>query len=228
MARLENHVNKPTKLIPILFVLLALPLVPPAQAEDRPTTAATTAVLPGAENSAYRFSEGVSVRLRRSFLDQIRWSVGVEARDLLAESFADRSHTEIWQELVKEDGLSTGNVADALTAYWVLNWVTANGAYGQKVDNGPVQRQLRVALAEDANFQQLNDQARQQMAEGYMLNFLIEHAALNDAVARRDVENLRTLAAASATRFQQQLGVDLLALAPGPNGFEPKARQGGR
>ncbi|MBF0678409.1 MAG: hypothetical protein IR164_05645 [Devosia sp.] len=218
--------SKPTKIIPILFALLVLPMVAPVMAEERPSATAGAPALPGAENSAYRFSEGVSVRLRRSFLEQIRWSAGIEARDQLAESFADRSHTDIWQELVAADGLTTGNVADALTSYWVLNWVTANGAYGQKVDNGPVQQQLRLALAEDPNFQQLNDQARQQMAEGYMLNFLIEHAALNDAVARKDVDTLRTLAAASAARFQQQMGVDLLALAPGPNGFEPK--QGGR
>lgn len=228
MAWLEDHVSKPTKIIPILFALLMLPLAPPALADERPPATTEAPTLPGPENSAYRFSEGVSVRLRRSFLEQIRWSAGIEARDQLAESFADRSHTDIWQDLVAADGLSTGNVADALTAYWVLNWMTANGAYGQKVDNGPVQQQLRLALSQDPNFQQLSDQARQQMAEGYMLNFLIEHAALNDAVARKDIQTLRTLAAASAVRFQQQMGVDLLALTPGPTGFEPKGRQGSR
>lgn len=218
----------PTKFLPFVIALLTLPLAWTVHAQEPVSTALTMPAVPGPENSAYRFSEGVSVRLRRSFLDQIRWSAGVEVRDHLAASFAERSHTEIWQDLVQPDGLSTGNVADALAAYWVLNWVTANGAYGQKVDNGPVQRQLRLALSKDTDFQQLGDQARQQMAEGYMLNFLLEHAALNDAVARKDVETLRTLAAASAARFQQQLGVDLLALAPGPNGFEPKGRQSGR
>lgn len=228
LARPETHVNTPTKILPILIALFALPLVAPAHGQQGPAPVVASASVPGAENSAYKFSESISVRLRRGFLDKVRWSAGIEARDQLAESFADRSHTEIWQDLVRRDGLTTGNVADALTAYWVLNWVTANGAYGQKVDNAPVQRQLRLALAQDDNFQRMNDQARQRMAETYMLNFLVEHAALNDAVARKDIETLRTLAAASATRFQQQLGVDLLALVPGPNGFEPRGGQSGR
>jgi len=218
----------PTKFLPFVIALLTLPLAWTVHAHEPISAALAMPAVPGPENSAYRFSEGVSVRLRRSFLDQIRWSAGAEVRDHLAASFAERSHTEIWQELVQPDGLSTGNVADALAAYWVLNWVTANGAYGQKVDNGPVQRQLRLALSQDTNFQQLGDQARQQMAEGYMLNFLLEHAALNNAVARKDIATLQALAEASAARFQQQMGVDLLALVPGPNGFEPKRRPSGR
>lgn len=204
-----------------LIVCAMLGAVMPLPALGQAETA-IVATVPPEFDSSYRVSDVVSSRLRRSFLDTIRWSVGAEARDQLAESFAERGHADIWQELVAEDGLKTGNVADALTAYWVLNWVTANGAYGYKVDNGPVQRQLQLALAGDPNFLALNDQARQQMAEGYMLNFLLEHAMLNDAVARRDLSALRALAAASAFRFQEQMGVDLLALVPGPEGFEPK------
>lgn len=190
----------------------------PAGAQETPPASAVTAP---EFDSSYHASEVLSSRLRRSFLDTIRWSVGAAARDALAESFAERSHTEIWQELVAADGLTTGNVADALTAYWVLNWVTANGAYGHKVDNGPVQRQLQLALANDPSFLALNDAARQRIAEGYMLNFLIEHAALNDAIARQDTERLRELAIAAVSRFRQQMGVDLVSLVPGPDGFTP-------
>lgn len=193
----------------------------PAHGQDNTTPSATSVLAPEFD-SGYRPSEVISSRMQRGFLDTIRWSVGAEARDQLAASFAERNHTEIWQELVAADGLKVGNVADALTAYWVINWVTANGAYGYKVDNAPVQRQLQLALAGDSSFLALNDQARQQMAEGYMLNFLLEHAMLNDALARQDLPALRAMAAASAFRFQQQLGVNLLALMPGAEGFEPR------
>lgn len=211
---------KPAVLSVIACALFSTIAVLPSHGQaNAPVTAAATAT---AEfDSSYRASEVVSSRLRRSFLDSVRWSVGAEARDQLAESFAERTHTEIWQELVAADDLTTGNVADALTAYWVLNWVTANGAYSHKVDNAPVQRQLREALASDPNFLALNDQARQRMAEGYMLNFLLEHAALNDAVARQDTNRLRELAIASVARFRQQMGVDLVSLVPGPEGFVP-------
>ena len=183
----------------------------------------------GAENAApaaqadfdtsYRPSPTVSARLQREFLDRIRWTAGVEARDNLAKAFAEKSPVDIWLELVTSDGLEANNVADALTAYWVLNWVAANGAYASKVDSEPVQRQLRIAFANDANFLKMGDQQRQELAEGYILDFLVEHAALNAAVQQRDVDTLNRLAAAAVLRFRQKMNVDLLALVPGPDGF---------
>jgi len=170
-------------------------------------------------DTSYRPSPSISARLQREFLNRVRWSSGVEARESLANAFAERSPSEIWQELVAPDGLTTNNVADALTAYWVLNWVTANGAYAVEVDSRPVQRQLRQAFANDSNFVRLSDQQRQEMAEGYILNFLVEHAALNTALAQKDLETLYALAMAAASRFRSQMNVNLFTLVPGPDGF---------
>jgi len=175
-------------------------------------------------DTSYPPSALISARIQRQFLDNVRWSVGAEARNSLAAALAERPALETWQELVAKDGLRTGNVADALTAYWVLNWVTANARYTQKVDNGPVREQIAAAMANDKSFRTLNSLQRQEMAEGYILRFLVEHAALNDAMARKDVAALGALALASATRFRQELGVDLLTLEPGPEGFIPKAQ----
>lgn len=175
-------------------------------------------------DTSYPQSAVISARIQRQFLDQIRWSVSAEARDNLAAAFAERPALEVWQDLVASDGLKTGNVVDALTAYWVLNWVTANARYNFKVDNGPIRAQLQAAMAADPNFLTLNNLQKQEMAEGYILRFLVEHAALNDAVVRKDITALGRLALASATRFRQEMGVDLLALEPGPEGFAPKAR----
>ena len=175
-------------------------------------------------DTSYPASAVISARIQRQFLDSVRWSVSAEARNNLAAAFAERPALEIWQELVAADGLRTGNVADAITAYWVLNWVTANARYNFKVDNQPIQAQLQASMAADANFRTLNALQKQEMAEGYILRFLVEHAALNDAVVRKDITALGKLALASVTRFRQEMGVDLLALEPGPEGFAPKAR----
>jgi hypothetical protein len=176
-------------------------------------------------DTSYRPSPSVSARLQRDFLDRIRWSAGIEARDGLAEAFAEKPPVDIWLELVAADGLAANNVADALTAYWVLNWVAAHGAYSLEIDNAPVQRQLRIAFANDANFLAMGDQQRQELAEGYILDFLVEHAALNAAVETRDIDMLNRLAAAAVMRFRQKMNVDLLAVAPGPDGFS--GRPGG-
>ena len=207
------------------LVLLLMPVGGHAQqlplAVDNPPATADAAEF----DTSYRPSPSISARMQREFLSRIRWSAGAEVRDNLVEAFAERSPNDIWQELVAPDGLTTNNVADALTAYWVLNWVAANGAYTLEVDSLPVQRQLRAAFANDANFLRLSDQQRQEMAEGYILNFLIEHAALNAALAQKDIETLYALAMAAVSRFRSQMNINLLELVPGPNGFAGLSRE---
>lgn len=203
------------RLLGLLAALILLPGL--ALAQDNSASAAPY-------DTSYPASAIISARIQRQFLDNIRWSVSAEARNNLAAAFAERPALDIWQDLVAADGLKAGNVVDALTAYWVLNWVTANARYNFKVDNAPIQAQLQASMAADANFRGLNNLQKQEMAEGYILRFLVEHAALNDAVARKDVTALGRLALASVTRFRQEMGVDLLALETGPEGFAPKAR----
>lgn len=215
----------------ILALVLALTHPALSAAQDMPSTqigeddARAVAEAYADFDTSYRPSPTVSARLTREFLDRIRWSAGIEARDRLTAAFAERSPVEIWLELVSADGLEANNVADALTAYWVLNWVAANGAYTAKVDSTSVQRQLRAAFANDPNFAKMSDQQRQEAAEGYILDFLVEHAALNTAVEQRDVDTLNRLAAASVMRFRQKMKVDLLSVVPGPDGFMPRPSQ---
>lgn len=204
----------------LLLIPLLLAATPAALAQSAPAPVLSD---PASFDTSYSPSPSVSARLQRQFLEDIRWSAGIEARDSLRAAFTDRSPTEIWLELVAADGLEADNVTDALTSYWVLNWITANAAYSVEIDHAPVQRQLAAAFAQDAGFRRVADQQRQELAEGYILNFLLEHAALNDAVERRDVRALSQLAAASVARFREQMGVNLLALQPGPNGFEARA-----
>lgn len=201
------------RILRLFAALLLLPGLALAQENTAPAAPFDT---------SYPASAVISARIQRQFLDNVRWTVSAEARNTLAAAFAERPALEIWQGLVAADGLKTGNVADAITAYWVLNWVTANARYNFKVDNRPIQAQLQASMAADANFRSLNALQKQEMAEGYILRFLVEHAALNDAVVRKDVTALGRLALASVTRFRQEMGVDLLALEPGPKGFGPR------
>ncbi|SMQ61329.1 hypothetical protein SAMN06295905_0506 [Devosia lucknowensis] len=214
---------------PILLAAFLALMTPPVLAQDAAPAPAEAEQTAPAEDPAlaaaaefdtgYRPSPTVSARIQRDFLERIRWSAGLEARDRLAAAFEERSPVDIWLELVASDGLAANNVADALTSYWVLNWVAANGAYAAKIDNASVQRQLRIAFANDPSFSTMGDMQRQQLAEGYVLDFLVEHAALNTAVENRDVAMLNRLAAAAVLRFRQRMNVDLLQVVPGPNGF---------
>ena len=215
-----------------LFVLIAALLAPvslPVRShgqDEGPSEATAPSNDVAAFDTSYWPSPSVSARLQREFLDRVRWSAGMAARDSLAAAFAEKSPVDTWLELVAPDGLEANNVADALTAYWVLNWVAANGAYDTKVDNAPIRRQLRAAFGNDPNFLKLSDQQRQELAEGYILAFLVEHAALNRAVGQRDTATLQQLAASAVARFRQKMRVDLLSVEPGPDGFVARQTTG--
>lgn len=203
------------RLFATAFLALLLAAAP---ASAQQTTTAPADVV----DTSYRPSPSLSARLQRQFLSDIRWSAGAQIRDELAAAFAETPPVQMWEGLVAEAGLAGGNVVDALTAYWVLNWITANGAYGTEIDHQAVRRQLLIAFANDAAFRGSTDQQRQELAEGYVFNFLVQHAQLNYAVAQRDTALLTQLAQAAIVRFRQNMNVDLRGLVPGPNGFEPR------
>jgi len=202
------------------ILLSLLLLVPTVAAQDSPLPRAET----GAEfDTSYTPSAAVSYRVKRSFLDGVYRSAGADARAAFQERFDEKSHELIWQELVKPYGMELGNVADALAAYWMLNWMVANAAFTVDIPPRPVRRQLQHALSIDRSFRSLNDDQRQAMAERLMLDFLVLHAAMSTALRNQDVPTLQGLAREAVITFRRQYGVDLLALEPGPGGLAPRS-----
>lgn len=209
--------------------LIGLLLIPSTLAQEpapADTTPPTQQAASAAFDTSYRPSEVASARLLQQYLVDVRLRAGSEVRDRLNAAFAEKTPVELWLELVSADGLKANDVADALAAYWVLNWITANGAYALKIDHLPVRAQLAAAMSSDPSFRALTNRQRQEMAERYVLDFLVQHALLTDALARKDMGALLELSGAATARFRQELGVDLLALVPGPEGLVPvPARQ---
>lgn len=211
---------KTLRALPLIGLLLVLPSVAQEDAASPPAASAPAASF----DTSYTPSSVVSARILQQYLVDVRLRAGSEVRERLNTAFASRTPAELWLELVAADGLKANDVADALAAYWVLNWITANGAYALKVDHGPVREQLASAMAADPSFRALTDRQRQEMAERYMLDFLLQHALLNDALDRKDMGALLQLSGNATARFRQELGVDLLALVPGPEGLVPRPR----
>src|SRR5690606_11618840 len=128
----------------LLLALIAPMLTSAPVLGQTPETAAPPPAASSQFDTSYRPSEVVALRVQRKFLSDVRWSVGEAMKNRLEEAFAERKPTEIWLDLVEGNALTTNNVADALTAYWVLNWITANKAYDVKVEHGPIQAQVRL------------------------------------------------------------------------------------
>ncbi|PWC33009.1 DUF6683 family protein [Azospirillum sp. TSO35-2] len=225
---------------PLAFVVwtLALPLAAPAVAQDMPTVLPNNYVMSDILNkqrveaainsgrgaaarppagpvltaTTYRASPEVSARVRRQFADWMGKQAGAEGGRRIAEAMAQRDPVRSWAQIVGGDGLRPGDTADAMASYWILNWAMANGADNNRAQAQAVRNQVRAMIAADPGYARLSEAQRQEMAEVLMLNFLIQHAAYTDAMARGDQATARRLGDAAVARFRNEMGVDLRRL----------------
>jgi len=180
-----------------------------AQASPPGKTVATT----------YTASPEVARRVRGQFVDWLKstspdLSPAAEAQLRQADMVAE------WSKAVREDGLKTGDAADALGAYWLLNWMMANGRTSNTgAEARTVREQTRLYLQGNPGFAALGDAHRQEMAEIWMMNFLLQGNAYFDALKRGDRALAGKLGEAAVARFRNEMSVDLTRLQLTPAGF---------
>lgn len=197
---------------------IATPTRRPATPANRNRT--TPAPAPRATTS-YRASPAVSARVRQKFVASMSGRVGSAKARQIAAAMERGDPVANWSQLVASDGLRTGDLADALASYWLLNWAMANGREGNRAQVLAVREQTRAILASNPRHTTLSETQRQEMAETFMLNFLIQHAAYSDAMKRGDQATMRRLGDAAVVRFRGEMGLDLRRLQLGNAGFVP-------
>lgn len=180
-----------------------------------PATSATVAV------TSYRPSPAVSARVRRQFVASMGDKVGAADAGRLAAALEKSDPVQNWSRLVGGDGLRANDMADALAAYWILNWVMANGADSNRSQALAVRKQVQTILIGNPAQARMGDAQRQEMSEILVLNFLIQHAAYDAAVRRGDRVLQRRLGDAAVARFRSEMGVDLRQLRLTDTGFVP-------
>ena len=162
--------------------------------------------------TAYRADPEVAQRVRRQFIDWMNKQAGPEGGRQVEIAMAGTDPVQNWARLVASDGLRPGDTADALSAYWLMNWMIANGGDNNRTQTQAVRNQVRSTMAANPTYARLDEAQRQEFAEILMLNFLIQHAAYVDAMKRGDQPALRELADAAVARFRNEMGVDLRQL----------------
>ena len=192
-------------------------------APEAPRRPANKAAAAPAAITRYRPSAAVSIRVRKQFVGWMGRTVGAADASRLAAALERGDPVQSWSTIVASDGLRRDDLADALAAYWVLNWAIANGADNNRSQALAVRAQVRAILAGQAS---RADAQRQEMAEIFILNFLIQHAAYVEAVQRGNRELQRRLGDAAMVRFRKEMGVDLRKLRLTDSGFVP-VRTGG-
>lgn len=182
----------------------------------------TTAAAPASRaTTSYRPAAAVSARTRRQFVASMNGKIGAANARQLAAAMERADPVASWSQIVAADGLRSGDVADAFAAYWLLNWAMANGREGNRAQVLAVRDQTRSILASNPRHAALSEAQRQEMAETFMLNFLIQHAAYSDAHKRGDQVTMRRLGDAAVARFRSEMGLDLRRLQLGGTGFIP-------
>ncbi len=172
----------------------------------------------GAYATTYQASAAVTERVKRQFADFVRSTGGDGAG--IAAAMNDQDFFARWGGHVSQYGLRRGDVADAMTAYWVLNWQIANDV--RSVDRSQVQAvkaQVRQNMTSNTQFGALNNAQKQEMAEALILNFIAQSVAYEDAMRANDATMQRRLQNAARTRLRNEMNVDLRQLRLGGSGF---------
>lgn len=193
------------------------PIARPGANRGRPAPTAQVATTTG-----YRASPAVSARVRQQFTASMRNVVGDQGSRQLAAALSAGDPVKNWLQFVGGDGLRSGDAADALASYWILNWVMANDADSDRSQALAVREQVRGVLLANPAFARLSEPQRQEMAETLILNFLMQHAAYGEAVRRGDRDLKARLGAAATARFRNEMGMDLRRLQLTAAGFRPR------
>lgn len=170
--------------------------------------AAAAPVRPAPVQTSYRASPQVTSRVKRQFAAFVGEHGGDEAG--LAAAMDREDFFARWGRHVSQYGLRRGDVADAMTAYWMINWQIANDVHDVSRDQVvAVKRQVLSGMGGDSAFRGLNDGQKQEMAEALILNFIIQSVAYEDAIKAGDTALQGRLQDAAVARFRNEMNIDL-------------------
>ena len=183
---------------------------------------APTGAMRGAGTTAYTPDPAVSVRVQAEFVRGLERRLNGAQAEAIARNLRENDPVARWSGMVSGDGLRTGDLADALASYWVLNWAMANGGETSAEAMQAVREQVRWAVANRPALAKLTDADRQTMAEEAMLNFVYEVTGYLQARQAGNGVGLERIAAGAETRFRQEMAVDLKSLMLTSKGLEAK------
>lgn len=139
---------------------------------------------------------------------------------VVQDMLARYDYTRIYEGVARPYGLGGDDAANAMSAYFILGWIIANGQ--SDVPGGPaavraVRAQFAATLSQSPAGSQ---QQRAQLGEELKIQFAIMHAGWQGSMKEH---NERAYADGVARQFQQQAGIDLRSTSLDARGF---VRQG--
>ena len=183
-------------------------------------TPATSTSSPG--STTYVTNPAVSAQVRAMFVLGLAKKLTGAQTDAIVRNLRENDPVVRWAGMVSVDGLHTGDLADALASYWVLNWAMANGRESSAEAMQAVRDQVRWAVANRPALARLTNAEKQAMAEEAMLNFVYEVTGYLQARQAGNELVLGRIAEGAETRFRREMAVDLKSLVLTSKGLEAK------
>lgn len=175
---------------------------------------------------SYRRDPAVTASVEADILQDARERDPQAARELEA-AFRRTDIVEEFDRGMREFDLSGNDLADAFTAYWVLNWMVVNGIPSGEEARSPshdevraVRDQLALAMTRNPGVQSMDAAQRQEMTESLIYNFMILDGAHMQASRPGNEAAFRELSDVWRLHGQRILGVDLRELELTARGFE--------
>ncbi|RYG65221.1 hypothetical protein EON80_17765 [bacterium] len=124
--------------------------------------------------TTYQANPRVTGMVKSQYLSWVRQRSPKEAV-ALQRVFAQHDPISLWRSLVADYGLHSGDSADALSAYWLLNHLIAKqGTALRRQQALAVRAQAHFALVSNAAFGRLSSARRQEVSELWMVNFVVQ------------------------------------------------------
>ena len=173
-------------------------------------------------STAYTRDAAVSGQVQTGFLQGLERRLNGAQAEAIARDLRQNDPVTRWAGMVSGDGLRTGDLADALASYWVLNWAMANGGESSPAEMQAVRDQVRWAVENRPELARLTDAEKQAMAEEAMLNFVYEVTGYLQARQAGNGAMLGRIAAGAELRFRREMAVDLKSLLLTSKGLESR------
>ena len=172
--------------------------------------------------TTYRESSAVRTRVLKGFTGWIATQTNATDAASIRRDFEDDVLGR-WAKEVKMDGLKRGDVADAMTDYWVKNWMIANRVtFTNRAQVQGVRRFFASALASTPAFAKATDAQRQEMAEGFIYNAILQGSVFAQVFHTGNKALIKQISDARAAQFKKETGLDLRTMKLTDAGFAAK------
>jgi hypothetical protein len=173
--------------------------------------------------TTYKLDKSRSQATLNAIVENVR-AVSPAEGAKIANLFASVDIMSMIDQALSEKKLSRSNTADAMAVFWISMWQYANSDFSDKPAESylAVASQVSRSMISNPNFAQLNDQQKQEMAEGMLVQAALMGAAVDGVKGNKQLER-QFASAARALAERTGLGVDAITLTA--QGFRPKAEK---